>query len=190
MEDFLNRKVVYLTEERNNSGVDWLSLILGIIFILVAIYSYNNPATSLTAIAIYLGIVIMVKGIFSLIGAYQLNKLNSNFTVWPIVVLGVLEIIIGFMIFNNLVISILSLPTLFAIWFIISSIFDLISSQRYEKFGSGVKGLHIFADILGIILGILMIVNPLSSYITVVFIVATYFLINGIMYVVNAFTSH
>ena len=87
----------------------------------------------------------------------------------------------------NFKITFLSLPYLFGIWFILDAMQDLIYGKYLKGFGNGLYGMNIFTSILNIILGVLMIFNPLSAYVTIVYLIGINFIIWGIKYLIRGF---
>ena len=45
---------------------NWMSLLIGILFVLVSLVTFQNPGTSLVAIVIYFAVTAIVNGIYSL----------------------------------------------------------------------------------------------------------------------------
>lgn len=97
------------------------------------------------------------------------------------------SLVLYFGLMANFAVGFLSLPFIFGLWFILCGIGDLAFGGRYSSVRGPLTGLNLVANILRIILGVMMLTNPLSSYFTLVFIVGTYFVISGIRYLVNAF---
>ncbi|OTP42163.1 acid-resistance membrane protein [Enterococcus faecalis] len=50
-------------EQRQHHGMDWGSLVLGILFVLTALISFQNPAGNLIAIVMVFAIFAIIKGL-------------------------------------------------------------------------------------------------------------------------------
>ena len=101
---------------------DWGSLILGILFIIVSLMSFRDPVGNLVAIVIVFGVLAILKGIFEIFLRNRFKDLTGYKAKMPILV-GALDILIGIFLLWNMQASILALPFVFAIWFIVDSIF-------------------------------------------------------------------
>ena len=83
--------------------------------------------------------------------------------------------------------GLLALPYIFAIWFIMDSIGELIVSDVFKSLSSGYYWFKIIMNVLGLILGIMMLFNPIISALTISFLVGLYFLTAGIDFIVTSF---
>ena len=52
---------------RRRSGYGWLALIVGILFIILGIYSFVHPGNTLTWLVIVYGIIAVISGISDII---------------------------------------------------------------------------------------------------------------------------
>lgn len=83
--------------------------------------------------------------------------------------------------------SVLALPFVFAIWFIVDSIFGLFNLDLARQHSNGYFWFSLIIDILGIIVGFMLLFNPISSALTLSFLVGFYFMMWGITQIVYAF---
>lgn len=170
----------------NKKKVDWISLIIGIIFIFIAFIAFKNPLASVASLVIYFGLSAIFKGVGGLIIHHNIKKytrLNINIFMWT----SILDILLGIIIISNIPSMVMSLPYAFAIWFIIDSVNDLFYGKYLKEINGGLYGLNIAINIISIILGIMMIHNPLGATFTVVYLIGMYFIISGVKYIVHAF---
>ncbi|GGC95485.1 HdeD family acid-resistance protein [Enterococcus wangshanyuanii] len=174
-----------MNETRRN-GIDWGSLVLGILFVLTALLSFQDPAGNLIAIVMVFAFFAIIKGIFEIFVRNRLKELTGYKAYGPIV-LGVIDIIIGIYLFFNLNIGIAVLPFVFAIWFIVDSIFGLFALDLAKSVSTGYFWFTLIINVLGIILGFMLLMDPLSSALTLSFLVGFYFMLYGITHIVYAF---
>ncbi|OTN88838.1 acid-resistance membrane protein [Enterococcus sp. 7E2_DIV0204] len=172
--------------ETSRKGIDWGSLILGILFVLTALLSFQDPAGNLIAIVLVFAIFAILKGIFEIFARNRLKELTGYKAYAPII-LGVIDVIIGVYFLFNLNIGVAALPFIFAIWFIFDSVFGLFTLDLAKAVSPGYFWFTLIVDILGIILGIMLLMNPLSSALTLSFLVGFYFMLFGITHIVYAF---
>lgn len=173
-----------MVEEKKS--VDWISLITGICFIIVSFIAFKNPYASLASLVIYFGIIAIVKGVGGVLIYKKIKdftRLNIKLLFW----ISIIDIILGLILLFNVESAVLIIPYVFSIWFIIDSIND-ISFGRYLRFvPGGLYHLNIIINIITLILGIMMLYNPLRASFTVVFLIGMYLTISGVKYIAYAF---
>lgn len=173
-------------KESSRRGIDWGSMILGILFVLTALLSFQDPAGNLIAIVMVFALFAILKGLFEIFVRNRLKELTGYKAYAPII-LGVIDIIIGVYFLFNLNIGVAALPFIFAIWFILDSVFGLFALDLAKSVSPGYFWFTLVVDILGIILGVMLLMNPLSSALTLSFLVGFYFMLFGITHIVYAF---
>lgn len=172
--------------EQSKRGIDWGSLILGILFVLTSLISFQDPAGNLVAIVMVFAVFAIIKGVFEIFVRNRMKEL-TGFKAYAPVVLGIIDIIIGVYFLFNLNIGVAALPFIFAIWFIVDSVFGLFTLDMAKSIGTGYFWFTVIVDVLGIVLGIVLLFNPLSSALTLSFLVGFYFMLFGITHIVYAF---
>lgn len=173
-------------EQGKKHGVDWGTLLLGILFIITSLISFQDPAGNLLAIVIIFGFFAILKGVFEIFVRNRMKYLLGYKAYTPII-LGIIDIFIGVYLLFNLNIGIAILPVVFAIWFIFDSIFGLFTLDFAKQVSTGYFWFTLIVDILGIILGFILLFNPLSSALTLSFLVGFYFMMFGITNIIYAF---
>ncbi|MGL4695866.1 HdeD family acid-resistance protein [Enterococcus larvae] len=172
--------------DRKASGLDWGSLLLGILFVIISLMSFQDPAGNLLAIVMIFAVFAIIKGVFEIFVRNRLKELTGYKSYMPLV-LGAIDIILGIYLLLNLQIGVSVLPYVFAIWFILDSFFNLFTLDLAKAFHTGYYWFSLIVDVLGIILGFVLLFNPLSSALTLSFLVGFYFMMFGITYIVYAF---
>ncbi|NLW77947.1 MAG: hypothetical protein GXY32_00850 [Ruminococcaceae bacterium] len=162
------------------TGFGWGYLIIGILFIIVSLISFYNPGGDLTALAFVFAILAVLNGIRLIMG-----RRGSVLRL----VAGILNIIIGVFLILNIYIAAAALPLVFAIWFIVESLFRLLTVGATRAMGTGYFVFSIIINILGIVLGILLLFNPITAALTLSFLVGFYLMLAGIECIVLAFAK-
>lgn len=170
----------------NKRSIDWPALILGVLFILVSLLSFSDPVGNLVSLVMFFAIFAILKGIYELLARNALRNLTGYKAYLPIIV-GIIDIIVGIYLLLNLNIGVSILPYIFAIWFIVDSIFGLFTLDLAKIFSRGYFWFALIMDVLGIILGFMMLSNPLVSALTLSFLVGTYLMLFGITQIIYAF---
>jgi uncharacterized membrane protein HdeD (DUF308 family)/predicted flap endonuclease-1-like 5' DNA nuclease len=163
-----------------NTTPRWLSIVLGIASIIFGWLIYTNPGVSLLAIAILLGMYFIVIGIVQIIGIFT-GAAGSK--IWKLVS-GILAIIAGVLLLGNQVIGAAAVGMTFnfliAFFAIITGIALLIDGFT----GGGC--LAVIFGILGIVLGVLLLFNPLQSLLTLPRVIGLLAIFGGIMAIIGA----
>ena len=72
----------------------WAHILLGIFFVIGAIWAFARPFNAFWALASVLGLLLIFKGTLDLIGAVMTKDVNPSW--WLGLVAGILELILGF----------------------------------------------------------------------------------------------
>lgn len=172
--------------ETKRNGIDWSSLVLGILFVITALISFQDPAGDLVAIVMIFAVFAILKGIFEIFIRNRMKELTGYKAYAPII-LGIIDIVIGVYFLFNLNVGVAVLPFVFAVWFIVDSIMGLLTLELAKAVSTGYMWFVAIIDILGIILGLMLLANPLSAALTLSFLVGFYFMLYGITQIVYAF---
>ena len=170
-----------MNEERR---FNWGYLIIGIL--LVSFMSLVNPESNLLAIVMYFGVGAIIKGCFELFNRRKINMVTGEQSNLPILI-GILDIIIGVLLLFNIGASLAMLPYFFAAWFLIDSINDLFFAKVFKGVSNEMYWFTIIANVLGIILAVMLLFDPITSALTLSLLIGAYFMITGVTYIVAAF---
>lgn len=165
------------------SHIDWSYFLLGLVFLLVALVSFRNPSSSLVAIVYVFASTALMKGIIELFFKQRGKQHKSMFRI----VLGIFDLLMSLILFFNPIIGMMSLPFLFAIWFIVDSLFEIVEAYRIKNKHTGYYWFSIIVNCIGVVLGMMLFFNPIASAITLAFLVGIYFMISGITFIIAAF---
>ena len=98
-----------------------------------------------------------------------------------IVVIGIIDIIFGLLVIFNVGASSTLFIFMFAAWFIVSSVIGLMTISKQNR----LKGLSIIVNVLGLLLGIILLFNPMMGMILVSTMIAITFALLGVTYVID-----
>lgn len=170
----------------NEESFNWGSLILGILYVLIAIFALRNPTASLLTVVFMFGFGAILKGIYEIIIHRRLQNMTNNMSN-GLIVLGVIDIILGLLISFNVLGGIIALPYIFAVWFIVDAIGSLATAGHLKELSTSRYWMTIILGVLGIIIGIGLFMNPVTAYVVISMLVGLFFLINGIGHIIQAF---
>lgn len=165
---------------KRRSGFGWLELILGILLILLGIFTLASPDLALTGLVVVYGIIAIVMGIADIVLYVRLERYIGF---GPVVSLisGILSVMSGFMllVYPNAGKWVLSL--LFPIWFIAHCISRLSHLQTIRMTaGNGMYYFTLIVNIIGLILGFMMLLRPVFTLLSVTYIVSLYLILLGV----------
>ncbi len=126
-----------------------------------------------------------IKGIFELFVRNRLKELTGYKGKMPLII-GIIDILVGVFFLFNIGAGVAALPFVFAVWFIADSVLALFTADLARGVSEG-YWFTIIVNILGILLGIFLLFNPISSALTLSFLVGFYFMLFGITHIVYAF---
>ena len=162
---------------------DWyMVLIKGIIMIALAVLLLSSPAGALVAFGLYIGIGFLLTGVFVIYRGFLLKKAGNNWG-WTVFE-GFLDLFLGYMIVANPLVTAEVLPFVIGFWAVFYGIFIVINAFS----GKSDRLMKIVAGILIIIIGNLIMHNPLFIGMTFAIWVGIMLLIAGIYNVIASFS--
>jgi uncharacterized membrane protein HdeD (DUF308 family) len=157
-----------------------LVLVEGIVVALLGLVLLVAPGASLVFLVELLGIYLLIAGIFRIIGIF----LDSSSWGWKLAA-AILCLIAGLVILSNPLWSTTLASTGLVILVGFLAMFQgaagLIVAFQGGGWGMGVL------SVLGILLGLILVINPLIGVATLTFILAIFMLIGGVGAVIQAF---
>lgn len=167
-----------------------MELIIGILLILLGVFTFIRPGSMLTGIVVIYGVIAIITGIQDII-AYVRVERYTGFGPTLSLISGILSVMCGVMllIYPNAGKWVLSL--LFPIWFIAHCISRLSRVDMLRMTGGRFAYYFtLIVNILGLILGILMFFYPVVTFMTLRvmgYFAAVYLVLLGIDSIVLAF---
>jgi uncharacterized membrane protein HdeD (DUF308 family) len=155
-------------------------LVEGIIVALLGLVLLVAPGASLVFLVWLLGIYLLIAGIFRIVGIF----LDSSSWGWKLVG-GILCLIAGLAILSNPLWS----TTLASTWLVILVGFLAMlqgAAGLIVAFQGGGWGMGALS-VLGILLGLFLVINPLIGVATLTLILAIFMLIGGVGAIIQAF---
>lgn len=165
---------------KNRKALGWGEFILGILLIIIGIYTLIKPYSTIRGVTFIYGLAALITGIIDIIFYV---KLENRFGVSPVPALvgGIISIIAGLLILFNLGIGTWVIVVLFPIWFIAHCIARL-AHLPFIRITSGTGNYYftLFVNIIGLVLGIMMIFDPVISFFSIGYLIGIYLIFLGI----------
>ena len=174
------------------SGFGWLELLIGIMLIVIGCAVFANPVGAVSGFMMICGIVAIIMGIADILMYIRIESF-TGFGPMVSLISGILSVMAGIMLVAYPGAGSLILGVLFPIWFIahcISRISRLGGIRAWA--GGGAYICSMILNIIGIILGIMLVIRPWITVISAGWIVGLYLVLLGIesiMVAVSEFRS-
>lgn len=151
----------------------WL-LVAGIIMVIAGIYTFFQPLAALAALALILGIAFIISGV-GYLGTFFSGARSGWF-----IALGLLNIMVGIVFVSNLRQAIVILPFLFAFWCLFAGAVQISAAVQMHKMVARLWVWPLISGIVGIIVGFLILYNPLAGAVAITILLGIYLLVSGI----------
>lgn len=165
-------------------------IIRGVLGLLLGIFLVAAPviagASLATVISVFIAIWLIADGIGTSMLAWQERKVEGSRWGWPFVG-GIAAIIAGIGIFV-FPLSFAWAGSLLVLWFVaVSVIISGIALIRNKDFISGGLWMGIISVAFGVLLAILLVANPTSTMVSMVWVMGIFAIAHGIMALVMGF---
>lgn len=174
------------TQNNKQEGFQWGPFILGVLSIVLAFFAFNHPVVSIVSVTILFGVGAILKGLYEIFVRRKVRQFVGYSSVF-VVIMGIIDILIGIFFLFNRTGGLIALPLVFAFWLIFDSIGTLLTASIVRKYNNNQFWFTLLIGILGVVIGFLLLNNPLSAYLTIAALVGIYFMVNGILNIVYAF---
>lgn len=171
---------------RKKNAYGWSELITGILLIVLGIMTISRPFNVLSGIVSVYGILAIITGIIDIV-FYIKTEQRTGFGPTVSLVTGIIGIFAGVLLLFRPGIGSWTLIMLFPLWFIVHCISRLthLPMIRYTA-GTGYYYFSLVINIIGLIMGFIMIINPMVSLFSVGYLIGGYLILSGIDHIVLA----
>jgi uncharacterized membrane protein HdeD (DUF308 family) len=162
----------------------WALLIRGIAAVIFGILAFLWPGATLFAICILFGAYAFVDGVFAIVSAVRAAQAHERW--WPFVIEGIVGLAIAAVTFYDISITFLALYFTVAVWAFVTGILEIAAGIQLRKSITN-EFLLILAGLASIVFGIFMFWHPIAATIAIIWIIATYAIVFGIIMIALAF---
>jgi uncharacterized membrane protein HdeD (DUF308 family) len=157
------------------------ALFLGVVTLVLGLIVSLHPSGSLNVIAVLLGILMIISGIFHLIRIFDRAEPHR---VW-LGIAGLLLVVIGVVLIRHLHLTLALIGLIIGISWIIQGLTALIAGLSG---GSRARsGWWIFFGIVSLIGGIVVVSTPVSALNVLAVLVGIWFIVMGLLEIIGAF---
>ena len=162
----------------------WHFAVRGVLAIVFGILALVWPKSAITALVLLFGVFALVDGIIAAVSGIQLRESFKYW--WALLLEGLAGIIIGVLTFIWPNVAALALLYFIASWAILTGIFEIVAALEFRNLIPG-EWATFLGGVLSILLGIMLFAFPSAGAVGLIWAIALYAMIFGIMEIVFAF---
>jgi uncharacterized membrane protein HdeD (DUF308 family) len=155
----------------------WVFVLRGVVAILFGVLAFTRPGITLEVLVLLFAFWALFDGVLALIGSIGAAEAHEPW--WPLVLIGLLGVAAGLVTLRWPGITALALLFVIAYWSIFRGILEIAAAVRMRNLIQG-EWWFILAGIASIAFGVLLIMNPGSGLLAVIWLVGIYAVIFGI----------
>ncbi|MEM9800786.1 MAG: HdeD family acid-resistance protein [Planctomycetota bacterium] len=161
----------------------WTFLIGGIASVIFGVLAFINPGVALTVLAMYFAAYVLVDGVVNVVGSIQ-NRDADGW--WVMLLLGILGIAVGGYALLNPALSIGAFIYVVAFMAILTGFMLLSLGFKVRKAVEGEWMLYL-TGALSIVVGGLIAANPVAGSVSIIYFIAGWAVLIGILKIVIGF---
>jgi len=161
----------------------WVFLVGGIAMVAFGALALVNPGIALFVLATFFAASVLVDGVSNVVGAIQHRDKDGW---WIMLLMGILAVLVGGFALLNPPISMMAFVYLVAFEAILLGVFLLMLGYKVRQATTREWILYV-AGALSILFGIVVVMNPAVGSISIVYTIAVWAVIIGVLKVIFAF---
>lgn len=159
-----------------------LTLFMGVVTLVLGIIVAIHPSTSLNVIAVLIGILLLVSGVFQLVRALEPATGHRVFSA----LVGLAFVVLGVVMIRHLHLTRLAIALLIGIIWIVQGVAELmVGMAQSDRRG---RGWAIVFGVISLAAGIVVVAVPEGSLTTLAVLVGIWFIVLGLLQVLGALT--
>jgi uncharacterized membrane protein HdeD (DUF308 family) len=157
-----------------------VGLFVGLVTLALGIVVTLHPSTSINVIAVLLGVLLIVAGVFHLVRSLDRD---SSHRAWAAVV-GLAFIVLGVVLIRHLHLTRALIALLIGLIWIVQGVAELFSASDPDRPG---RGWSIAFGLISLAAGIVVIAVPTGSLNALAILLGIWFIVMGVLEVIGAF---
>ena len=162
----------------------WVPVLRGVAAIVFGVIAFVYPGLTVAVLVLLFGAWVLVDGVFRIVGAIGHRASDLDWG-WQLVI-GILGIIIGFLTFHAPAITALALVIYIAAWALMIGATEIAVAFKLRREIKG-EWFLILMGLLSIVFAIMLLWNPLPGALALVWLIASYAIVFGILGVILGF---
>ena len=163
----------------------WVVLIQGILLLLLSFYIFRNPATVLTTVSIWIGLLIFLSGVVALFSSFANDKSEHKLL---LILWAALTIVFGFLLLTNILVTMKAITLLFGIWMLVGGVRFLAAGWTIRSVNS-LGWVVILTGILSLVAAIMVITDLGTAAFGISVLLGTQVLVAAIALIILAFVK-
>jgi uncharacterized membrane protein HdeD (DUF308 family) len=163
----------------------WVFAIRGIAAILFGVLAFAWPGITLTVLVLLWGAFVLVDGVLAVVSAFR----TTNDHRWILLLEGIVGIGAGVVTFVWPELTALVLLYIIAVWALVTGVLELFAAYRLRKIIHNEWWL-VLGGIASIAFGILMLAMPAAGAVALVWLIAAYAIVFGLLLIALAVRLH
>lgn len=162
----------------------WTFLVIAVILVVVGILCIRFPVGIFTAMQMLAAAALIVQGIYFLVSYASTTYYFKD----PMqIVMGILNIVLGLLLFTSPVaLTVNTLTFMLSFLLIFSGAEKIAFAGKLKYYRIMRTGIMTFSGVLNILLAVVFLVLPLVSILVLHYIMAAYFIVNGVALLIEA----
>jgi len=161
----------------------WVLALRGALAILFALVAFFLPGVTATALVLVFGAYAFVDGIFALIAGLRAARHHGRSA--PLLIEGVLNLLIGVLVFLWPVAALVALVYVIAIWAVVTGVVLIVAGIALIRHSG--EWLLILGGVISVLLGIVLFFAPGAGIVAISWWLGIYALLFGIALLAAAF---
>ena len=158
-----------------------LVVVMGVLSVVLGLLAMFYPGATIVTVGIFFAAWLFVSGIFSLVGAFSRDGDTGSRVLTAII--GVLSVIVGFALLRTPFQSVEVFIFVLGVFWLVQGIMTFVAAFAVKQG----RNWRIFSGILGVLAGIIILVYPITSAVTLAFIGGFWLVVLGITQIVAGF---
>ena len=165
----------------------WVLVLRGAIAILFGVLAFTLPVATLAPLALVFGAYACADGIFAIATAVAGRKMTPDW--WIVLVQGLIAAGVGVLTFFSPAITAVGLLVYIALWAVAAGLLQFLAATKVREEIPGDWWLAL-GGILGVAFGIALIWSPKEGALALLWLIATYAIVWGVMLMIGGFDVH
>jgi uncharacterized membrane protein HdeD (DUF308 family) len=161
----------------------WVLALRGALAILFALVAFFLPGVTVTALVLVFGAYAFVDGIFALIAGLRAARHHGRSA--PLLIEGVLNLVIGILVFLWPIAALVTLIYMIAIWAVVTGVVLIVAGIALIRHSG--EWLLILGGIISVLFGIVLFFAPGAGIVALSWWLGFYALLFGIALLIAAF---
>ena len=162
----------------------WVPVLRGVAAIIFGVIAFTHPVMAAATLVLFFGAWVLIDGVFRVVGAIGHRSSDPDWG-WQLII-GVLGIMIGFLTFHAPGITALALVIYIAAWALMICATEIVVAIKLRREIKG-EWFLILMGLASIIFAVLLLWNPVAGAAALIWIIAWYALIMGVLEIVFGF---